>query len=254
MIWFVNVLFKRANIRIFSENGKLYGFVFSVLAIFSAARGFRPAKSASRSLASLSRSPLSPPLRGPLSPPLRRPFVGPSRAPTLLRPPLLGPRGKRTMSAALAGTDTSVPNARAGSRETRKSTSRMPQHPVVPRIALPCAGAACRPYGRTRPRIGDSQSVPCLPLRPTYREVTACGGTFPDTATYLPGREPVSGPISSERHPTLRVGQRSAGMKPSGSDRGRRSAPRNVRGRDRLEQVFRDGLAAPENRLTSWPS
>lgn len=34
-------------------------------------------------------------------------------------------------------------------------------------------------------------------LRPTYREVTACGGTFPDTVTYLRGSYTPIGPGSS---------------------------------------------------------
>ena len=33
-------------------------------------------------------------------------------------------------------------------------------------------------------------------LRPTYREVTACGGTFPDTVTYLHGLHTLIGPTS----------------------------------------------------------
>ena len=36
-----------------------------------------------------------------------------------------------------------------------------------------------------------------FPLRPTYREVTACGGTFPDTVTYLRGSYTPIGPGSS---------------------------------------------------------
>lgn len=55
--------------------------------------------------------------------------------------------------------------------------------------------AATRPDGRTSawhpiPASWSEESVTPVcdfPLRPTYREVTACGGTFPDTETYLHG-------------------------------------------------------------------
>ncbi len=42
-------------------------------------------------------------------------------------------------------------------------------------------------------------------LRPTYREVTACGGTFPDTVTYLPGYTPLSAPLPLERRAPRRL-------------------------------------------------
>ena len=66
--------------------------------------------------------------------------------------------------------------------------------------------ARIRSFGCTTNLAGTSLSASSMPcpdrairtkmpnpsLRPTYREVTACGGTFPDTVTYLHGfRTPI---------------------------------------------------------------
>ena len=65
-------------------------------------------------------------------------------------------------------------------------------------IALP---ASARPLAQPRHQppalvreICNQVSNPSL--RPTYREVTACGGTFPDTVTYLHGLNTPIGPVS----------------------------------------------------------
>ena len=65
--------------------------------------------------------------------------------------------------------------------------------------------AATRPDGRPSawhpiPASWSEESVTPVcdfPLRPTYREVTACGGTFPDTVTYLHGSNTPIGSGSS---------------------------------------------------------
>ena len=65
-----------------------------------------------------------------------------------------------------------------------------------------CAAPGSAPGSSVR-EICNQVSNPSL--RPTYREVTACGGTFPDTVTYLPGYTPLSAPLPLERHAPHRL-------------------------------------------------
>ena len=51
-----------------------------------------------------------------------------------------------------------------------------------------------QPSGPSVREICNQASNPSL--RPTYREVTACGGTFPDTVTYLHGLHTPICPVS----------------------------------------------------------
>ena len=107
------------------------------------------------------------------------------------------------------------PDSRPSERHTDRPTQprfvppfRQPESPRFRRIAqLPHC-----PFGQTfrhppsahaatastfRPLVREiCNQAPNPSLRPTYREVTACGGTFPDTVTYLHGLNTPIGPVS----------------------------------------------------------
>lgn len=85
--------------------------------------------------------------------------------------PLDRPGGRRAVSVFRLDTDT-----RKGMPLSGPSLS-------VPGAAQAAPDESLRLHGARE--ICDQVSN--LSLRPTYREVTACGGTFPDTVTYLHG-------------------------------------------------------------------
>lgn len=72
---------------------------------------------------------------------------------------------------------------------------RIPTHEKVcpcrvsgPSLSVPGAAQAAPDESLRLHRAREiCDQVSNLSLRPTYREVTACGGTFPDTVTYLHG-------------------------------------------------------------------
>ena len=68
------------------------------------------------------------------------------------------------------------------------------RHPVIQRVT-PCRTHFARSLSGPSVREICNQA-PNPSLRPTYREVTACGGTFPDTVTYLHGLNTPIGPVS----------------------------------------------------------
>ena len=76
------------------------------------------------------------------------------------------------------------------SRRIRVHTRR----PVIQRVT-PCRTHSARSLSGPLVREICNQA-PNPSLRPTYREVTACGGTFPDTVTYLHGLNTPIGPVS----------------------------------------------------------
>lgn len=86
-------------------------------------------------------------------------------------PPLDRPGGRRAVSVFRSDTDT-----RKGMPLSGPSLS-------VPGAAQAAPDESLRLHGARE--ICDQVSN--LSLRPTYREVTACGGTFPDTVMYLHG-------------------------------------------------------------------
>ena len=86
-------------------------------------------------------------------------------------PPLDRPGGRRAVSVFRSDTD------------TRKGMPLPGPSLSVPGAAQAAPDESLRLHGARE--ICDQVSN--LSLRPTYREVTACGGTFPDTVTYLHG-------------------------------------------------------------------
>lgn len=106
----------------------------------------------------------------PRNHPRNRPLgVAPLELPP--RPPLDRPGGRRAASDFRPDTDT-----RKGMPLSGPSLS-------VPGAVCAAPDESLRLHGARE--ICDQVSN--LSLRPTYREVTACGGTFPDTVTYLHG-------------------------------------------------------------------
>lgn len=118
------------------------------------------------------------------------------------RPPPPGP-GKRTLrDFRTRRTGRHRPAAPFGSAvidsilSDRPSTPR-PFGPIVNalrpsarlhRLALSALRRSLRePLGKNRHQMSN------LSIRPTYREVTVCDGTFPDTATYLHGFDTLIG-------------------------------------------------------------
>ena len=85
--------------------------------------------------------------------------------------PLDRPGGRRAVSVFRLDTD------------TRKGMPLPGPSLSVPGAAQAAPDESLRLHGARE--ICDQVSN--LSLRPTYREVTACGGTFPDTVTYLHG-------------------------------------------------------------------
>ena len=85
--------------------------------------------------------------------------------------PLDRPGGRRAVSVFRSDTD------------TRKGMPLPGPSLSVPGAAQAAPDESLRLHGARE--ICDQVSN--LSLRPTYREVTACGGTFPDTVTYLHG-------------------------------------------------------------------
>ena len=109
------------------------------------------------------------------SPPSEPPTESPSwSCPLGVAPsasPLDRPGGRRAVSVFRPDTD------------TRKGMPLPGPSLSVPGAAQAAPDESLRLHGARE--ICDQVSN--LSLRPTYREVTACGGTFPDTVTYLHG-------------------------------------------------------------------
>ena len=123
----------------------------------------------SRSSANIELRPNTGTSVGP--PPPERPSDSPPLGTFLGIAPSDRPCGRRAASVFRPDTD------------TRKG---MP--PSGPSLSVP--GAVCTAPDESL-RLHRAREI-CdqvsnLSLRPTYREVTACGGTFPDTVTYLHG-------------------------------------------------------------------
>ena len=81
------------------------------------------------------------------------------------------------------------PGGRRAASDFRPDTDTRKGMPLPgPSLSVPGAAQAAPDESLRLHRAREiCDQVSNLSLRPTYREVTACGGTFPDTVTYLHG-------------------------------------------------------------------
>lgn len=149
------------------------------------------------------------------------------------------------------------------SRSSRRSSAASPAARTAPRPSA-WPPSARRTSGLS-PDPGFRNLMPDLSTRPTCREVTACGGTFPDTATCLHGFGTLIGLSSSGDKRQRRIRRHrldTAGYSPSEAETfrrrvrtARRSANRTAeRPHLRPKTISADARGAPAENTTSWPS